>query len=77
MTPASQHTQDVHLLPLKDDGSPGIGGEYIYLPPVTHSNYKLRFQIEGTSSVCRQGTLWINIPEKGRPFDRQSFRSFK
>lgn len=72
-----QRTQDVYLLPLRDDGSPDIAGDYIYLPPCTHPNYKIRFQIEGTSSVCRQGSLWVNIPTKDQPFDRQKYHEYK
>lgn len=77
MAPMQQRTQDVYLLPLKDDGSPDIAGDYIYLPPCTHPNYKIRFQIEGTSSVCRQGSLWVNIPTKGAKFDRHKYHEYK
>ncbi|KAF2222045.1 hypothetical protein BDZ85DRAFT_239084 [Elsinoe ampelina] len=77
MAPLQQRTQDVYLLPLRDDGSPDISGDYIYLPPCTHPNYKIRFQIEGTSSVCRQGSLWVNIPPKGEVFNRQKYHEYK
>ncbi|KAL4763497.1 putative glycogen debranching enzyme Gdb1 [Aspergillus foveolatus] len=66
-----------YLLPLNDDGSPDVPGGFIYLPPPDHPKYSLRFLIEGSSSICRDGTLWINIPEIGKSFDRQSFRPFK
>lgn len=67
----------VYLLPLKDDGSPDVLGEYIYLPPPTDPPYLLRFIIEGSSSICRNGTLWINAPEDREPFNRSKFRGFK
>lgn len=67
----------VYLLPLKDDGSPDVLGEYIYLPPPTDPPYLLRFIVEGSSSICRNGTLWINVPEDGEPFNRSKFRGFK
>lgn len=67
----------IYLLPLNDDGSPDIPGGYIYLPPPTDPAYVLRFAIEGTSSICREGILWVNIPEAGKDFDRSKFRQFK
>ncbi|OJJ43230.1 hypothetical protein ASPZODRAFT_19633 [Penicilliopsis zonata CBS 506.65] len=69
--------QQVYLLPLQDDGSPGVPGGYIYLPAPTKPSYLLRFVIEGTSSICRQGSLWVNIPEEGSEFSRTGFREFK
>ncbi|KAJ5213991.1 hypothetical protein N7449_001160 [Penicillium cf. viridicatum] len=69
--------RQVYLLPLKDDGSPDVPGGYIYLAPPPKSGYVLRFIIEGTSSICRQGSLWVNIPEEGKPFERYSFREFR
>ncbi|KAJ6165000.1 Glycogen debranching enzyme [Penicillium chermesinum] len=69
-------SSQVYLLPLKDDGSPDVPGGYIYLPSPTDSGYILRFIIEGTSSICRQGSLWVNIPED-KAFDRQTFREFR
>jgi glycogen debranching enzyme len=53
-----------------------VPGGYIYLPPPPKGGYVLRFIIEGTSSICRQGSLWVNIPEEGKPFERYSFREF-
>jgi glycogen debranching enzyme len=58
-TPASQA---VYLLPLTDAGAPDVPGSYIYLPPPSEPAYSVRFQIQGTSSICRQGSLWVNIP---------------
>lgn len=75
--PMQQRTQDIYLLPLRDDGAPDIAGDYIYLPPCTHPHYKIRFQIEGTSSVCRQGSLWVNVPAKGEKFDRHKYHEYK
>ncbi|EPS42255.1 hypothetical protein H072_3786 [Dactylellina haptotyla CBS 200.50] len=66
----------VYLLILKDDGTPDVNGTYIRLPPPTEP-YTLRFQIEGTSSITRQGSLWVNIPEKGKEFHRENYREFK
>ncbi|KAL2868740.1 uncharacterized protein BJX67DRAFT_349098 [Aspergillus lucknowensis] len=67
----------IYLLPLNDDGSPDVPGGFIYLPPPDEPKYSLRFIIEGSSAICRGGTLWVNIPDSGRPFDRSSFRDFK
>lgn len=66
----------VYLLPLSDTGAPDIPGDYINLPP-PRTPYILRFAIEGASSICRQGSLWINVPEKGKGFERESFRELK
>ena len=70
-------TQEVYLLPLNDDGSPQIQGEYIYLAPRRDDAIVVRFAIEGTSSICRHGSLWVNIPERGIEFSRDHFREFK
>ncbi|KAI5848627.1 hypothetical protein DFP73DRAFT_336178 [Morchella snyderi] len=66
----------VYLLPLNDAGAPAIPGDYINLPP-PRTPYILRFSIEGASSICRQGSLWINVPEKDKEFERASFREYK
>ena len=73
------HNNTVHLLPLKDDGTPDLPGEppYIYLSPPTIPAYSVRFQIEGASSICREGSLWVNIPGKHEQFDRKKFREYK
>jgi len=77
--PSFQGTQSVYLLPLTDEGAPHVPGghNYIYLPPPSDSPYLVRFSIEGTSSICRQGSLWVNIPGKGEEFSRTKFKEFK
>ncbi|WPH01558.1 glycoside hydrolase family 13 protein [Acrodontium crateriforme] len=79
MAPHQVHDHVVHLLPLKDDGSPDLPGDpaYIYLSPPTIPAYSVRFKIEGTSSITRQGSLWVNIPAKGEQFDRKNFKEYK
>ena len=69
--------QEVFLLPLNDDGSPGIPGEYVNLPPPSDPPYILRFEIGGTSSICRQGSLWFNLPKPGHDFEKDSFQELK
>lgn len=68
---------EVYLLPLNDDGSPQISGEYIYLAPRCGDPVTVRFTIEGTSSITRHGSLWVNIPEQGQEFRRDQFREYK
>lgn len=70
-------TQEVYLLPLSDDGAPSVPRQYIYLKAPTDPAYLVRFEIEGTSSICRQGSLWVNIPEPGKPFCRDHFRRYE
>ncbi|KAH8891821.1 glycoside hydrolase family 13 protein [Thozetella sp. PMI_491] len=70
-------SNEVYLLPLNDDGSPQVPGEYIYLAPKSQDPLTIRFAIEGTSSICRHGSLWVNIPEQGAEFRRDKFREFK
>lgn len=79
MSPQQVHNTTVYLLPLKDDGSPDLPGDpaYIYLTPPTVPAYSVRFEIDGTSSVCREGSLWVNIPSKHEQFDRQKFKEYK
>ncbi len=72
-----QSIQVVYSLPLTDDGAPNVPNEYIYLPAPTDPAYCLRFAIEGTSSICRQGSLWVNIPVQGEQFDRKKYREYK
>ncbi|KAK7748463.1 bifunctional 4-alpha-glucanotransferase/amylo-alpha-1,6-glucosidase [Diatrype stigma] len=67
---------EVYILPLKDNGAPDVPGEYIYLATKTEP-ITIRFTIEGTSSICRQGSLWVNIPEKGSEFHRDQYREYK
>ena len=68
---------EIYLLPLTDSGAPDVPDGFIYLPPPTDPAYILRFEIEGTSSICREGSLWVNIPEPGAVFDKDRFREFK
>lgn len=79
MAPQQVSNHTCYLLPLKDDGSPDLPGDqpYIYLSPPTTPAYSIRFQIQGTSSICRQGSLWVNIPGKGEQFDRKRFKEYK
>ncbi len=67
----------VYLLPLADDGSPDVPGGYIYLPPPSDPPYTVRFLIEGTSSICREGSFWTNIPAENEEFVREKFREYK
>ena len=68
---------EVWLLKLTDGGAPDVPSGYIYLPPPTDPAYILRFEIEGTSSICRQGSLWVNIPAPGERFRRQEYRKYE
>ena len=68
---------DVYLLPLTDEGAPDVPGTYIYLPPPSDPAYVVRFAIEGTSSICRQGSLWVNIPIRGESFQRDHYYEYK
>lgn len=77
MVPRTITSNEVYVLPLKDNGAPDVSGEFIWLAPKTNDPVTIRFTIEGTSSICRQGSLWVNIPEKGKPFQRNQFREFK
>ncbi|KAL8727099.1 MAG: hypothetical protein Q9166_006286 [cf. Caloplaca sp. 2 TL-2023] len=70
-------SQEVYYLPLNDAGHPDVPGGYIYLPPPTEPAYIVRFAIEGTSSICREGSLWVNIPREGEKFNRHAFHEFK
>ena len=76
MSPLSRASQEVYLLPLTDTGVPDVPGGYIYLPPPTKPSYSVRFTIDGTSSICRQGSLWINMPKINERFDRQHFHEY-
>jgi glycogen debranching enzyme len=75
--PADAASQTVYLLPLTDAGAPDVPGSYIYLPPPTEPAYSVRFQIQGTSSICRRGSLWVNVPAKGHRFERSKYREYK
>jgi glycogen debranching enzyme len=74
---SSPRTQQVYLLPLTDTGRPDVVGSYIYLPPPTNPAYCIRFSIMGTSSICREGSLWVNIPAKDQKFERSKFQEYK
>lgn len=76
-TPQTPSAQAVYLLPLTDAGAPDVPGTYIYLPPPTSPAYVVRFQIQGTSSITRYGSLWVNIPAKGEKFQRTLYREYK
>lgn len=69
--------QEVYLLPLTDNGAPDVSGGYVYLPPPSDPPYVVRFAIEGTSSICREGSLWVNLPAPGEHFQRHHFREYK
>lgn len=73
----SVNAQEVYLLPLTDTGAPEVPKAYIYLPPPSDPPYILRFAIEGTSSICREGSLWVNLPARGERFQRNHFREYK
>lgn len=77
MAPSTVTSNEVYLLPLKDNGAPDVQGEYIYLAPESADPITIRFTIEGTSSICRNGSLWVNIPEKGSEFHRNQFAEYK
>lgn len=77
LLPADCDVQHVHCLHLRDDGSPNISGPYICLPPPTDPPYILRLSLQGTSAVCRRGSLWSNIPAPGETFQRDNFREFR
>ncbi|KAH8665233.1 putative glycogen debranching enzyme [Tricladium varicosporioides] len=77
MAPKTMVSNEIYLLPLKDDGSPDVPGGYIYLTPKTSAPITIRFEIEGTSSICRHGSLWVNIPEEGEEYQREKFREFR
>jgi glycogen debranching enzyme len=70
-------SKEVYLLPLLDNGAPDVPGGYIYLEPKSTAPITIRFAIEGTSSICRHGSLWVNVSEPGKPFARDVFREFK
>lgn len=69
-------SNEVYQLPLNDDGSPDVAGQYVYIAPKSKDPVTIRFTIEGTSSICRHGSLWVNIPEEGQDFHRHQFREY-
>jgi glycogen debranching enzyme len=70
-------SSEVYRLQLNDDGSPDVPGGYIYLSPKSAAPITVRFEIEGTSSICRHGSLWVNIPGEDAEFHREKYREFK
>jgi glycogen debranching enzyme len=74
---APPKNHNIYLLPITDKGAPDVPGNYIYMPPPTNPPYSLRFSIPGTSSFCREGSLWVNIPAEGEDFKRDRYREFK
>ena len=68
---------EIFLLPLADDGAPDVPDHYVYLPPPTEPPYVVRFAIEGASSICRGGSLWVNVPAVGENLRRDKYREFK
>ncbi|KAL7629481.1 bifunctional 4-alpha-glucanotransferase/amylo-alpha-1,6-glucosidase [Parahypoxylon ruwenzoriense] len=77
MVPKTVTSDEVYILPLKDNGAPDVPGEYIYIAARSNDPITIRFMIEGTSSICCQGSLWVNIPEQGVEFRRDKFREYK
>ncbi|KAI1263133.1 glycoside hydrolase family 133 protein [Xylariaceae sp. FL1019] len=77
MAPRTVISSEVYILPLKDNGAPDVPGEYIYLAPRSENPITVRFTIEGTSSICRNGSLWVNIPQQGSEFHRNKFTEYK
>ncbi|KAI1809169.1 glycoside hydrolase family 133 protein [Poronia punctata] len=77
MAPPIVTSNEVYILPLKDNGAPDVAGEYIYLAPASNDPITIRFVIEGTSSICRNGSLWVNIPKQGTEFHRNKFIEYK
>ncbi|PKS06288.1 hypothetical protein jhhlp_007036 [Lomentospora prolificans] len=77
MGPRTVTSNEVYVLHLNDDGSPAVPRQYVYIEPKTSEGLVIRFSIEGTSPICRHGSLWVNIPEKDKPFEREKFREFK
>jgi glycogen debranching enzyme len=69
-------THSIYLLPLTDGGAPDVPGTYIYLPAPSEPAYSIRFTISGTSSICRHGTLWVNIPGKHEEFIRDNYKAY-
>ncbi|KAF8543569.1 glucanotransferase domain of glycogen debranching enzyme-domain-containing protein [Trichophaea hybrida] len=74
MSPSRTDPPTVYLLSLNHSGAPGIAGGYINLPAPT-TPYTLRFAIKGASSICREGKLWINVPEGEESFEREKFHA--
>ncbi|KAF3483763.1 glycogen debranching enzyme [Arthroderma uncinatum] len=67
----------VYAVRLNDNGAPDAHHDYINLPPPTKPPYVLRFQFEGSSRVCRHGSLCVNIPCAGEKFRRDKYCEHK
>ncbi|KAK2879423.1 hypothetical protein FQN49_000883 [Arthroderma sp. PD_2] len=67
----------VYVVRLNGNGSPDAHQSYVNLPPPTKPPYILRFQFEGSSPICRHGSLWVNIPSAGEDFRRDKYREYK
>ena len=67
---------EVYILYLNDDGSPKVPRDYVHIDPQSNDGFILRFSIEGTSPICRHGSLWINVPEEGVGFERDQYREY-
>lgn len=76
MDPRTVTSTEVYILYLNDDGSPRVPREYVYIDPQTDEDITLRFSVEGTSPICRHGSLWINVPEEGVGFKRDEYREY-
>lgn len=51
-----------------------VDGKYIRLPP-PYEPYTLRFALQGTSPLCREGTFKTNFPIDASEFDRDKLHS--
>ena len=76
LDPRTVTSNEVYILYLNDDGSPKVPREYVYIDPQSDGGFTLRFSIEGTSPICRHGSLWINVPEEGVGFERNEYREY-
>lgn len=54
--------KQTYIVPLTHDGAPALPRDYVYLPPPTDPPYVLRFVVDGSAPICRDGRLWVNIP---------------
>lgn len=73
----SNNQELVYVVHLNDNGSPDAHHSYVNLPPPTTPAYSLRLQFEGSSPLCRYGSLWVNIPSAGEEFQRDKYREYK
>jgi glycogen debranching enzyme len=70
-------SNEVYLLHLNDDGSPRVSRNYICIDPQSDDGFTLRLSIEGTSPICRDGSLWINVPEHDGVFNRDEYKEHR